>query len=177
MDSSVSPTHGEQEMSVWNGRYACTCYHPLFVFNQFGDLERCVLRPGNVHSVDGWESALKPVIGRYEGPDGRSRDPTPNVPGDFAADWRTTAAATTSASMTRTMIMRSRATNERTASNASKNRQIGHSAPLWGTGDDGNRPRRQAVLPKTRNNSKIHPGLGFIWGIPVTMPPRAHLIA
>src|SRR5215470_10368187 len=27
MDSSVSPTHGEQEMSVWNGHYACTCYH------------------------------------------------------------------------------------------------------------------------------------------------------
>jgi Transposase DDE domain group 1 len=34
----VSPTHGEQEMSVWNGHYGCTCYHPLFVFNQFGDL-------------------------------------------------------------------------------------------------------------------------------------------
>src|SRR6516225_2918256 len=27
MDSSVSPTHGEQEMSVWNGHYAYTCYH------------------------------------------------------------------------------------------------------------------------------------------------------
>src|SRR6266480_1492736 len=39
MDSSVSPTHGEQEMSVWNGHYECTCDHPLFVFNQFGDLE------------------------------------------------------------------------------------------------------------------------------------------
>jgi hypothetical protein len=34
MDSSVSPTHGEQENSVWNGHYACTCYHQLFVFNQ-----------------------------------------------------------------------------------------------------------------------------------------------
>ena len=45
MDSSVSPTHGDQEMSVCNGHYACTCYHPLFVFNQFGDLERCALRP------------------------------------------------------------------------------------------------------------------------------------
>ena len=33
MDSSVSPTHGEQENSVWNGHYACTCYHPLFVLN------------------------------------------------------------------------------------------------------------------------------------------------
>ena len=49
----MSPTHGEQENSVWNGHYACTCYHPLFVFNQFGDLERCTLRPGNVHSADG----------------------------------------------------------------------------------------------------------------------------
>jgi hypothetical protein len=49
MDSSVSQTHGEQEMSVWNGHYQCTCYHPLFVFNQFGDLECCALRPRNVH--------------------------------------------------------------------------------------------------------------------------------
>ena len=67
MDSSVSPTHGEQEMSIWNGHYQCTCYHPLFVFNQFGDLERCALRPGNVHSANGWESALKPVVERYQG--------------------------------------------------------------------------------------------------------------
>ena len=67
MDSSVSPTHGEQEMSVWNGHYACTCYHPLFVFNQFGDLERCALRPGNVHSADGWKEVLDPVVARYRG--------------------------------------------------------------------------------------------------------------
>ena len=67
MDSSVSPTHGEQENSVWNGHYACTCYHPLFVFNQFGDLERCALRPGNVHSADGWDEVLKPVMSRYRG--------------------------------------------------------------------------------------------------------------
>ena len=67
MDSSVSPTHGEQENSVWNGHYACTCYHPLFVFNQFGDLERCTLRPGNVQGADGWESVVKPVIVRYQG--------------------------------------------------------------------------------------------------------------
>lgn len=65
MDSSVSPTHGEQKMSVWNGHYACTCYHPLFVFNQFGDLERCALRPGNVHSADGWKNVLEPVVARY----------------------------------------------------------------------------------------------------------------
>jgi hypothetical protein len=67
MLSSVSPTHGEQEMSVWNGHYGCICYHPLFVFNQFGDLERCALRAGNVHSADGWDDVLKPVVARYQG--------------------------------------------------------------------------------------------------------------
>ena len=36
-----------------------------FVFNQFGHLERCALRPGNVHSADDWEAVLKPVIARY----------------------------------------------------------------------------------------------------------------
>src|SRR3954452_6591226 len=40
MDSSESPTHGEQEGTAWNGHFGCTCYHPLFLFNQFGDLER-----------------------------------------------------------------------------------------------------------------------------------------
>src|SRR3954454_13843906 len=65
MDSSESPTHGEQEGSAWNGHFRCTCYHPLFVFNQFGDLELCVLRPGNVHSAEGWRDVLEPVIARY----------------------------------------------------------------------------------------------------------------
>ena len=35
MDSSVSPTHGEQEGTAYNGHFGCTCYHPLFLFNQF----------------------------------------------------------------------------------------------------------------------------------------------
>ena len=39
MDSSVSETHGQQEGSAYNGHFDCTCYHPLFCFNQFGDLE------------------------------------------------------------------------------------------------------------------------------------------
>ena len=67
MDSSVSPTYGEQEGSAWNGHFRCTCYHPLFVFNQFGDLERSALRPGNVHSADGWRAVLEPVVIRYRG--------------------------------------------------------------------------------------------------------------
>jgi len=65
IDSSVSPTFGEQEGSAYNGHFGCTCYHPLFVFNQFGDLERCALRPGNVHSAEGWRDVLEPVIARY----------------------------------------------------------------------------------------------------------------
>ena len=65
MDSSVSPTHGEQEGTAWNGHFDCTCYHPLFLFNQFGMLERCALRHGNVHSADGWREVLDPVISRY----------------------------------------------------------------------------------------------------------------
>ena len=66
IDSSVSPTHGEQEGSSYNGHFGCTCYHPLFVFNQFGDLERCTLRPGHVHSAEGWRELLEPVVARYQ---------------------------------------------------------------------------------------------------------------
>jgi hypothetical protein len=60
IDSSESPVHGEQEGVAWNGHFRSKCLHPLFVFNQFGDLERCALRPGNVHSADGWEAVLRP---------------------------------------------------------------------------------------------------------------------
>src|SRR3954447_26613680 len=28
-------------------------------------LERCALRPGNVHSAEGWREVLEPVIARY----------------------------------------------------------------------------------------------------------------
>jgi Transposase DDE domain group 1 len=37
------------------------------VFNQDGDLERCALRPGNVHSAHGWREVLDPVVARYRG--------------------------------------------------------------------------------------------------------------
>jgi hypothetical protein len=65
MDSSVSPTYGNQEGSAYNGYFECTCYHPLFCFNQHGDMERTLLRNGNVHSADDWQSVLEPVIARY----------------------------------------------------------------------------------------------------------------
>jgi Transposase DDE domain group 1 len=53
--------------TAYNGHFECTCYHPLFVFNQDGDLERCALRPGNVHSAHGWREVLDPVLARYRG--------------------------------------------------------------------------------------------------------------
>jgi hypothetical protein len=65
MDSSVSETYGHQEGSVFNGYFGCTCYHPLFVFNQDGDVEQALLRHGNVHSADDWRLVLEPVIERY----------------------------------------------------------------------------------------------------------------
>jgi hypothetical protein len=65
MDSSVSETYGRQQGSAYNGHFGCTCYHPLFVFNQFGDLERVMLRRGNQHSAKFWRRVLLPVIGRY----------------------------------------------------------------------------------------------------------------
>jgi hypothetical protein len=65
MDSSESPTYGTQEGSAYNGHFGCTCYHPLFVFNQLGDLERCALRSGNVHSAADWRNVLEPVVVRY----------------------------------------------------------------------------------------------------------------
>jgi len=69
LDSSVSETYGEQEGTAYNGHFGCTCYHPIFCFNQFGDLERALLREGNVHSADDWHSVLEPVVARYRDPD------------------------------------------------------------------------------------------------------------
>jgi len=65
MDSSDSPTYGQQEGSAYNGHFGYTCYHPLFVFNQFGDVERVLLRDGNVHSANDWQNVLEPIVSRY----------------------------------------------------------------------------------------------------------------
>src|SRR2546428_12546701 len=64
MDSSESPVYGEQEQSAYNGYFGSVCYHPLFLFNSQGDCLVAKLRPGNVHSADGWEEVLLPEIER-----------------------------------------------------------------------------------------------------------------
>ena len=51
LDSSVSPTHGQQEGSAYNGHFGQTCYHPLFCFNQYRELVRVRLRNGNCAEV------------------------------------------------------------------------------------------------------------------------------
>jgi hypothetical protein len=66
IDSSESPVHGAQEQSAYNGHFESVCYHPLFVFNQDGDCLAATLRPGNVHSADGWDKVLLPVIDRCQ---------------------------------------------------------------------------------------------------------------
>ncbi len=35
------------------------------MFNQFGDVERCALRPGNVHGAHELRDMLDPVVARY----------------------------------------------------------------------------------------------------------------
>ena len=60
MDSSESPVYGDQEGAAYNGHFECVCYHPLYCFNQFGDCEGGVLRPGNVHSAEGVARVLGP---------------------------------------------------------------------------------------------------------------------
>ena len=46
MDSSVSPTYGDQEGTAYNGHFSgCTCYHPLWSCSTSSAiLERCALQ-------------------------------------------------------------------------------------------------------------------------------------
>ena len=66
LDSSESPVYGEQEQSAYNGYFRSVCYHPLFLFNSQGDCLAAKLRPGNVHSAEGWEELLLPEIERQQ---------------------------------------------------------------------------------------------------------------
>ena len=65
MDSSESPVYGDQEGSAYNGYFESKCYHPLFCFNQYGDCLKAKLRPGNVHSSDGYLEFIEPVLKNY----------------------------------------------------------------------------------------------------------------
>jgi hypothetical protein len=66
MDSTEIPVYGEQEQSAYNGHFESTCYHPLLLFNRAGDCLIAKLRPGNVHSAEGWAELLLPEIERQQ---------------------------------------------------------------------------------------------------------------
>jgi DDE family transposase len=66
MDSTEIRVHGQQEQSAYNGHFESTCYHPLLLFNREGDCLAAKLRPGNVHSAEGWEELLLPEIERQQ---------------------------------------------------------------------------------------------------------------
>ena len=65
IDSYPIAVHGQQAGSEYNGYYRTRCYHPLGVMlgetGHWLDLE---LRPGNVHTAEGAEDMLKPLIDR-----------------------------------------------------------------------------------------------------------------
>ena len=71
MDSSESPLYRRAGGAAYNGHFGCVCYHPLFCFNQFGDCEGAILRPGNVHSAERWREVLEPIVERYQKREGR----------------------------------------------------------------------------------------------------------
>ena len=66
MDSTEIPVYGEQEQSAYNGHFESTCYHPLLLLNREGDCLAAQLRPGNVHSAEGWEELVLPEIERQQ---------------------------------------------------------------------------------------------------------------
>src|SRR5262249_21151839 len=65
IDSSESPVHGAQEQSAYHGHFESVCYQPLFLSTLEGGCLAAKLRPGNVHSADGWDEVLLPIIARY----------------------------------------------------------------------------------------------------------------
>ena len=66
MDSTEIPVYGHQEHSAYNGHFESTCYHPLLLFNREGDCPAAKLRPGHVHSAEGWQEPLLPEIERQQ---------------------------------------------------------------------------------------------------------------
>jgi len=66
MDSTEIPVYGQQEQSAYNGHFKSICYHQLRLFNQEGNCLAERLRPGNLHSSEGWKELLLPEIKRQQ---------------------------------------------------------------------------------------------------------------
>ena len=96
--------------------------------------------------------------------DGRGRHPTTDVPRDFAADCGTTAAATTSARMTGSIVMRSQAIDGGVRPNAGENGQISPRPPFgcpmhwWPSSPRGclaGRPKNARIFTPDRESSGV----------------------
>ena len=66
MHSTEIPVYGQQKNGAYNGHFESTCFHPLLLFNREGDCLAAKLRPGNVHSAEGWEELLLPETERQQ---------------------------------------------------------------------------------------------------------------
>lgn len=65
IDSTDDPTHGHQQLSLFNGHYGQTVYHPLLIFERHtGCLLSARLRRGNCVSYNRVVQVLEPVLRR-----------------------------------------------------------------------------------------------------------------
>lgn len=84
IDSSADPTHGQQELTFFNGHYDSYMYHPIFVFDGgSGMLLASRLRPGDVGGIRQLLALVRPTVRRL-----RARFPKRSIAfradGDFA---------------------------------------------------------------------------------------------
>lgn len=66
LDSTDDEAHGSQEGAAYNGYFGCKAFHPLHAHlgDGFGDLVKSRLRAGNVHTADGVEEFVAPLVPR-----------------------------------------------------------------------------------------------------------------
>src|SRR5262249_6157158 len=100
-------------------------------------------------------------------PDGRGRHRTANVPGDFAAHRGTAAAAATSASVRRSMVVRSRLTNRRSASLCQRKSPMRPSNAVRTVWDAEAIDTSHLGFRPIQKIATIHASSGFIRGIPI----------
>jgi hypothetical protein len=75
IDTTDDPTHGAQQLALFNGFYDQHMYHPLLVYEgTHGELLAALLRPGNVNSSRSASAILRRLIERL-----RTRWPTVRI--------------------------------------------------------------------------------------------------
>jgi len=79
-DSTEDPTHGQQQLALFHGKYQTYMYHPLVIFEgQTGHLLASRLRPGTAPDAEGILPELQRLIPRL-------RESFPKAPLRFRAD-------------------------------------------------------------------------------------------